>query len=675
MSPAPQKINKTDSPAAWADLNGELISSDSLFKVAIETSPVGVLIGGPDGTIVLVNHALERQFGYPRHELIGQPFEMLVPGSVQSLHEEHPATRLSDPGTRPMGAGPKLFGRRKDGSHIPVEVELNAARTKEGPFALAWVVDLSERRWLEEENRRRFIELLKFEQLVGELSAAFVNLAADQIDQNIVDAQRRIVEALGLDRSALFQVSEDKADFVLTHHWARPGSPGPPLALSGARKFPWSLAQLRNGEPAVFSSVEDVPDPIERETLRFYGTKSRAGIPFSIGGRIVGVITLASSSEERLWPEEIIGRLSLVAQVFTSAMARKQHDTALRSALDEVARLSDRLQAENGYLRREVKEPFASGPIVGRSAAIRLVFEQLEQVAVTDSTVLLLGETGTGKELLAAQIHERSTRRGRTMVRVNCAAIPATLIESELFGREKGAFTGALARQIGRFGLADNSTIFLDEIGDLPLEVQVKLLRVLEEKQIERLGNPNPIHINTRIIAATHRNLEQMVAQGTFREDLYYRINVFPIYVPPLRDRIEDIPLLVWRFVEEFSKTFGKPVESIPKETIAALQQYSWPGNIRELRNVVERAMITTTKTRLMIPLPHLFTAAGSARHEENQHSTNLADVERDHIRRVLENTKWRIRGKGGAADRLGLKPTTLDTRLAKLGLTRPLRP
>jgi len=251
------------------------------------------------------------------------------------------------------------------------------------------------------------------------------------------------------------------------------------------------------------------------------------------------------------------------------------------------------------------------------------------------------------------------------MVRVNCAAIPPTLMESELFGRERGAFTGALARQMGRFEMADKSTIFLDEIGDLPLDVQVKLLRVLEERTIERLGSSQPIKVDVRIIAATHRNLERRIAEGGFREDLYYRLNVFPISVPPLRERVEDIPLLVWRFVEEFSKAFGRRIDSIDKPTFTALSQYSWPGNIRELRNVVERAMIVATGHRLNIPLPHASATAA-------RRSPKLVDVEKEHIRAVLESTGWRIRGSGGAADRLGLKPTTLETRMAKLGLRRP---
>jgi transcriptional regulator with GAF, ATPase, and Fis domain len=317
--------------------------------------------------------------------------------------------------------------------------------------------------------------------------------------------------------------------------------------------------------------------------------------------------------------------------------------------------------------RSPVEHAPTTGVIVGQSAAIRRVLEQAQQVAATGSTTLLLGDTGTGKELIATHIHELSARRGRPMVRVNCAAIPHSLIESELFGREKGAFTGAMARQIGRFELADHSTIFLDEIGDLPPDVQVKLLRVIEERRIERLGSPRSLPVDVRIIAATHRNLEKRMAEGAFREDLFYRLNVFPIQVPPLRDRVEDIPLLVWRFVDEFVRSFGKRIDSIQKDSMTALQQYSWPGNIRELRNVVERAMIGATSSELVIALPP--TSASAA-----LRSDRLVDVEREHIRNVLQTSGWRIRGVAGAADRLGLPPTTLETRMAKLGIVRPPR-
>ena len=305
--------------------------------------------------------------------------------------------------------------------------------------------------------------------------------------------------------------------------------------------------------------------------------------------------------------------------------------------------------------------------IVGNSRALADVHALVHQVAGTHSTVLLLGETGTGKELFASLIHELSLRRLRPMIRVNCAAIPTTLIESELFGRERGAFTDAIARQVGRFELADRSTIFLDEIGDLPHEVQVKLLRVLEDRQIERLGSPKSIPVNVRVIAATHRDLEERVADGSFRSDLFYRLNVFPIHVPPLRERTEDIPVLVWHFVREFSEAFGKRIDSIAPATMAMLTQHPWPGNIRELRNAVERAMVVATGPQLTIATPTVVPAGTT-------HSAKLADVQKAHIRDVLESVGWRIRGVGGAADRLGLRPTTLETRMVKLGLFRPRR-
>jgi formate hydrogenlyase transcriptional activator len=301
----------------------------------------------------------------------------------------------------------------------------------------------------------------------------------------------------------------------------------------------------------------------------------------------------------------------------------------------------------------------------GPSPAIRGTLALASQVAGTDATVLILGETGTGKELLATLIHEQSTRAARPMVRINCAAIPETLLESELFGREKGAFTGATDRQVGRFELADRSTIFLDEIGDLPASAQVKLLRVLEERTIERLGSGRPIRVDARILAATHRNLEQAVAEGTFREDLFYRLNVFPVRMPALRQRLEDIPQLVARYVAEFAAAFGKPIDTIRSESMAALQRYGWPGNVRELRNVVERAMINARGRELTIDLPRTMLSVGKP-------SDRLADVEKAHVREVLDLTHWRIRGANGAADRLGLRPTTLESRMAKLGLTRP---
>jgi DNA-binding NtrC family response regulator len=331
----------------------------------------------------------------------------------------------------------------------------------------------------------------------------------------------------------------------------------------------------------------------------------------------------------------------------------------------EIKKLKDQIEQENIYLRKEIEIKHKHEEIIGNCELVRKMLSEAEQVAKTDSTVLIFGETGTGKELLARAIHNLSLRKDRQMVTLNCAALPATLLESELFGREKGAYTGAMTRQIGRFEIADGSSIFLDEIGEISLDMQAKLLRVLQERQFERLGNPQTISVNVRIIASTNRDLARAVAEGRFREDLYYRLNVFSVTVPPLRDRIEDIPLLVWAFIKEFEKPMGKAIEKIPQKNIDALQQYPWPGNIRELKNVIENAMIIS-KGRILQLNPPVGLSL-------NLHKDlKLEVVERNHIIDVLNKTSWRVSGQKGAANLLGLKPTTLESRMKKLGITRP---
>jgi len=319
-----------------------------------------------------------------------------------------------------------------------------------------------------------------------------------------------------------------------------------------------------------------------------------------------------------------------------------------------------RLHAESQYLKEEIAIDGRFADIVGQSVSLKKVFEQIDQVSSTDSTVLITGETGTGKELVARAIHNLSRRKERVMVKVDCASLPSTLIESELFGREKGAYTGALTKQIGRFELANGSTLFLDEIGELPMELQSKLLRVVQEGQFERLGSPRTVSADVRVIAATNRDLAERVEEGLFRQDLYYRLNVFSIHVPPLRDRPDDIPLLTWRFVRELERKMGKKIESIPRRTMERLQSYSWPGNVRELRNAIEQALIVSSGTELELKIP-----------EGRQTSllTSLKKVERQHILMTLEQTGWRVKGRGGAAEILGMKPTTLYTMMQRLGI------
>jgi transcriptional regulator with GAF, ATPase, and Fis domain len=338
---------------------------------------------------------------------------------------------------------------------------------------------------------------------------------------------------------------------------------------------------------------------------------------------------------------------------------------AAADAYEEVTRGIDLRQAESVCPREEFGGQYNGSEVVGQSAAIRKVLLQVEQVASTGATVLLLGETGTGKELLARALHARSPHHVRPLVALNCAALPATLVESELFGREKGAYTGALTRQAGRFEQADGSTLFLDEVGELPPETQAKLLRVLQDGRFERLGGGATLRADVRVVAASNRDLERAVREGKFRNDLYYRLNVFPIRLPPLRERREDIPLLVWAFVKELAPAMGKTIESISRVALEALQRYDWPGNVRELRNVIERALIICTGPVLHAEVPQ---ATGSTAED-----LTLAAVERRHIRSVLEQTGWRVSGRHGAAEILGLKPTTLESRMAKLGIKREL--
>ncbi|MDD5286706.1 MAG: sigma 54-interacting transcriptional regulator [Desulfuromonadaceae bacterium] len=356
-------------------------------------------------------------------------------------------------------------------------------------------------------------------------------------------------------------------------------------------------------------------------------------------------------------------------QLTQEILERKKAEGSLQETYSEIKELKERLQAENVYLQQEVAQQYNFGDIIGQSAILSRVFSQIGQVAPMNATVLLLGETGTGKGVVARAIHSSSTRKGRPLITVNCTTLPATLVESELFGRERGAFTGSDARQIGRFELADGGTIFLDEIGEMPLELQSKLLRVIQDGEFERLGSPRTIKTDVRIIAATNRNLAEEVKSGKFREDLYYRLNVFPITMPPLRQRKEDIPLLVNHFVAKFNKKIGKKIETVTKETLNALQEYHWPGNVRELESVIERAVIISQGGTLKI-----FDRFDTLRKNEETATGEvkaLVELEHDHILQVLQKTGWRIEGKNGAAVLLGLNASTLRARMRKYEIFR----
>jgi formate hydrogenlyase transcriptional activator len=444
-------------------------------------------------------------------------------------------------------------------------------------------------------------------------------------------------------------------DFPDSHGFAREGAVVP-VERREMEEF------LRIGQPREVGS-----DGISRggtEFLRAEGLSSGFAFPLVSQGRPLGIFTVMRRTAEKFDRDEV----DLVGQIAS------QVATALDNALAyrEIAGLRDQLAREKLYLEDEIRSELSFDEIVGRSEVLRRVLKQVETVAPTESTVLISGETGTGKELIARAIHDRGSRSGRTFVKLSCAAIPTGLLESELFGHQKGAFTGAIADRVGRFELAGGGTVFLDEIGEVPLELQPKLLRVLQEREFERLGSSRTLMSDARLIAATNRDLAAMVEGGAFRADLFYRLNVFPIHVPALRERPEDIPLLVRHFVQQLGRRMNKVVETIPAETMSALACYDWPGNIRELQNLVERAMILTKGPVLRVPLdglkPHGAPASGNSRRQ------TLKEAEREHVLSALEETHWVLGGANGAAARLGMNRSTLQFRLKKLEIVRPGR-
>ncbi|BFU94743.1 MAG: Sigma-54 dependent transcriptional regulator (Modular protein) [Nitrospira sp.] len=422
-------------------------------------------------------------------------------------------------------------------------------------------------------------------------------------------------------------------------------------------------AAIETGKPAVFRE-QDLREKagtseITRRLLE-KGVKSFCSAPLMSHNRALGALNIGRQKDDGFTQEDVdlFGQVAQqVAIAVENALAYKQ-----------IAQLKDKLAEEKLYLQEEIQTEYNFEEIVGESPALKRVLKEVKTVAATDSTVLILGETGSGKELIARALHNLSDRKERTFVKLNCAAIPTGLLESELFGHEKGAFTGAIATKLGRFELADRGTLFLDEVGEIPLELQVKLLRVLQEQEFERLGSTRTIRVNVRVVAATNRDLAQLVEEQKFRSDLYYRLKVFPITVPALRDRTEDIPLLVRHFAQKFAQRMKKRIETIPSEAMRALQSYPWPGNVRELENFLERAVILSSGSELFVQLSELKRPIGTV----NGSVTTLEEAEREHILKALRDSSWTIGGPSGAAAKLGMKRTTLQSKMQKLGIARP---
>jgi PAS domain S-box-containing protein len=506
-----------------------------VLRSAFGQSPNGVVVSRDDGTILFVNELASAILDYPLGELVGQPLARLLPGVVPEAHDAMWTRFWENPDGAAMLAGRTIAGMRRDRATVPLDISVSVVAEETTRYMIVSIVDVTERLNLEARLAAATHAHLGFQRLVADVAMGFATLDPAAVDEAIVDALRQVGETLQLDSAIVWQWRFGEASARPVHHWAQHEWAAPPDPLP-TESIPFVAARLAAGECCCFATLDDLPDS-DRDAFRRRGFRSGTLVPLAetgTRGPLLSALALGSTTREQEWTPIIIEGLRLIAGVIGQATARQADHYALQEALDEIGRLRDRMALENTEHQRETRPPRTSSPVISESSAIQRVLAQIDQVAPTPATVLLLGETGSGKELMAQAVHNQSPRHQRQMIRVNCAAIPVSLIESELFGREKGAYTGALSRQIGRFEAANQSTLFLDEIGDLPMEVQVKLLRVLQERVIERLGSTQPIKIDVRIIAATNHNLEVGVRDKTFREDLFYRLNVFPVVVPPL---------------------------------------------------------------------------------------------------------------------------------------------
>jgi formate hydrogenlyase transcriptional activator len=605
-----------------------------------------------DGNVITWSPGAERIKGYAAEEIIGKHFSRFF--IQEDLESGRPAElmRLATMKTR---IEEEAWRVRKDGSRFWADIILTAIRDSNNEIVgFAKVTrDFTDRKRAEEsvmlQLSSALLANLDVRKLLGAISASIGEMIPHD------------AATLGLYDPATDGLM---VQFLAADEGGAPrGEVRLPVIGSPAGEA------FRAREPVVLQRIEGshfVPESVRHLTGR--GMQSGCWVPLIDRGHAIGVLAVASRMEGAFTQREA----EMLAQIAGQVAMAVNNAVAFR----QIAELRDRLTQEKQYLEEEINVENRFEDIVGESTGLRQVLSEIETVAPTDATVLIQGETGTGKELLARAIHRLSPRSERTFIKLNCAAIPAGLLESELFGHEKGAFTGAIARKLGRLELAHEGTLFLDEVGEMPLDLQPKLLRALQEREFERLGGTRPISVNVRLIAATNRDLGKMVAEKQFRADLFYRLKVFPIFSPPLRDRVSDIPMLVRHFVAAHSRRMGKNIEKISNETMDALKRWKWPGNIRELENLLERAVILTRGPMLYVPLAELETAE-EEQEDENQaedaelENPSLRAAEREHILRVLREAKGQIGGPEGAAARLGVKRTTLNSKLKKLGIER----
>jgi formate hydrogenlyase transcriptional activator len=657
--------DRPEPPVAPSGLTARWASVRTLFEHAREAL---LLLDPERETILDVNSLACRLLGYSREALLSLPLHAMCPNQM-------PRLRAFTRSVLQAGHGqlPDLSWVTQTSETVLATVSASVVDIDGRPCLMAFVRKSGEPSRAESDatpdggveapriepppaepdpSRQRYRVLLEIN------NAIISSLSRDSLFHAITEALRQVVP---FDRAMLPLYDADK-DVFQTFALAGRGLPGHvhDVQTEIRRHGTGAGWVLDHRQPLLKRDLEAERELAADEMLLAGGIHSYVIVPLIARGRTLGALFLGSSTPNRYSAEDV-GFLEEVGRQIALAIENML-------AYEEIARLRARLEEENRYLQEEIQTEHNFEEIIGQSPAVKRVFKAIETVAPTDATVLIIGETGTGKELVARALHHLSPRHGQALVKVNCAALPAGLVESELFGHEKGAFTGALARRLGRFELAHGGTLLLDEIGDLTLELQPKLLRVLQEGEFERVGSPHPIRVDVRVIAATNRDLEQAIQAGRFRADLYYRLSVFPIRLPPLRERREDIPLLVQYFTHRYATRLGKRVPSVPAPAIETLQAYAWPGNVRELENVIERAVILSQGAHLdlggWLPTPAASPHAGGIR--------TLEELEREHILAMLEMTGWRVSGERGAATLLGMKPTTLEARMKKLGIRRP---
>ena len=640
-----------------------LQASDEKFRDLYDSAPdMFASVDATNAIILDCNLALAENLGLPKEEIIGKTiFSIYHPDYHEDVERCFQSFRESG-----EVRGKEFQLLSKSGRSIDVSISVSAIRDDKGRIIRSRSIlrDITKRKQVEREIQRR----AENQALLVELSTELIRTRPEMISGKLNQFLEKTGSRYDLDSIGMWWFAEDRTTLHCTHRWER--VPGQTLPTQrSVDDYPWYMECLRTGQPLVVNDVDDMPPgaALEQAALRHFGSKSALAIPFLVDERLEGVSFFALRREKRPWSDQNIAELKLISQNLANAYARCQ-------ATEEIEQLKNELLAENIYLREEVRAAHGFDEIIGEDTELRRCLQAVEKVAPTEVTVLILGETGTGKELIARALHNLSDRRDGPMVSVNCPALPAELIESELFGHEKGAFTGAQSQRKGRFEVASGGTLFLDELGELPVKLQSKLLRVLQTGEFERLGGTETLHANVRLIAATNRNLVEAVDNSEFRADLYYRISTFPIQLPALRDRRDDIPMLAEHFVRKHAERLNKEVTAISSSMLKELEEYSWPGNIRELESIIERALISSTSPAVLKLSGPLNLAVGSSASSPGSppgQRIDLAAVNRSHILKVLEQTDWMISGSRGAASVLGMPPSTLRSKMKRLKISR----